>query len=1329
MRFKLLNLITSLLMNSSSPFLLFDGSNADSMSSSFNALDIAKNLIGIFGEIIYAVTKWGMYVVDVIFFYIRQLCGLEMDMSSLNAAFSAESDVVFNLLLTNSAQVLDIVKALIGIAIVLIIVFSIIAIVKNQFNSLKNDAPADIIGVFRTALKSFFLILIIPFVAILGIVASNVLLKSLYNATNVFGANSLSSSVFAASATSANRYRDYASTGKRIPIYYDFSKQQEILDYYDKNPGNPNMDSYLISQANKIYTTYQMFASDSFTEFNTLRVKEQSDLYYETFDINPNASLSMKPYARIRAYQPEYFVMADVIDYAVKSNNILYIKTIEQVMDSIHNLSDPGLFNTFVQTFGIELLQGETLVYNTGTLNAAAYESTDWNIIRFYSDYIGVNEEGEPVERQQIEYTHVRGTTDELNGAVFIMVSEKTGTNKVTNIETGFYYPLCRGDRDFGITTFDTEYIKKGQIVAAKGIFNETGHPTAIKLSANQSEVIFYRDQLVELSLGDTGGILGVDVAESNESGGIGRVFGAIAKFFKAIFNPASLVPNLTLDPTAVSQSYTKETKVANRLYDGGKLHISYMFSDSLTNALLDKAYGPKLYNLFVPNNMNYFLLVVGTFLLLKTCFIAIFALIKRAYDLFLIIIFYPTVCGLYPLDDGKSMNEWFRTYTSKIFLTYGLILGLNFVILLFPVIQSIEYFTPSEVSTTKIIRRIGVLFFYVLTPNQIAAMMNLFTAVLFQIVAFTMLDTAPEIISSITGGENHKSENTFGDIMKFLSSAAAVVGKVNTVTALLTKKGREQVKNEFKEKVSALRPGGELADSVKDKINLTKKKHAQKDAYRDLKEALDSNTTESGDGDPKAKKAEIEAKMNAFLKAQQGYTSALQRPREDRKAEDARKRDEDKSGVSSSRKDEKGLSADVKTDKELENDMNEAQKHLKYLAKKEKEGGLSDEEKKAKEKYQKMYDEASEEASSRKEDKSNLKKAEKEIKDLEDKKNSGTALTEEEQKRLDELNAVKTEIQNRQTSRVSGRAKQEEEIKKQKEEKKQQEKENKQRAEDIKLFRHTGNGFRQKQRLKELDKEAAEIEAKFNAAGGVVGDKKLSQMTEEEIAAAVNDPESKLTTDQMELLKQYQKKRTYIKDMATINGQEHAAAENQKTRKKKKDDDKLLRSRNALGRRRRARKIAKQGAQAEAGLASVEDQIKNFGPVNASNIDRYKKLMQKKQELENKKKTAQHWAENNTPEKRKELRQKEKAARKKRMQTKYARRNAIEYLSTHGGSLSEAAIKRWMAEEKQGKYKDWRKKDQEAKEKEEEERKKKEAKKKKGKKPPTDGDTTSTET
>ena len=64
----------------------------------------------------------------------------------------------------------------------------------------------------------------------------------------------------------------------------------------------------------------------------------------------------------------------------------------------------------------------------------------------------------------------------------------------------------------------------------------------------------------------------------------------------------------------------------------------------------------------------------------------------------------------------------------------------------------------------------------------------------------------------------------------------------------------------------------------------------------------------------------------------------------------------------------------------------------------------------------------------------------------------------------------------------------------------KEKEKQQKQERADASLFRHTGNGRQQKKRLKQLDKEAADIEEKFNAMGGSVGGKKLSQMSDEEL-------------------------------------------------------------------------------------------------------------------------------------------------------------------------------------------------------------------------------------
>ena len=135
-------------------------------------------------KIFYFVSKWMLFILDILFSFIRQLCGLEMKYDSLETMVSKESDFVFNLLFTATDTITPIIKNLIGLAIALILFFAILAVIKTSFDSLKNKSPADIKGVVAKTLRAFVLLIITPMLAIVGIVASNTILKSLYNATN-----------------------------------------------------------------------------------------------------------------------------------------------------------------------------------------------------------------------------------------------------------------------------------------------------------------------------------------------------------------------------------------------------------------------------------------------------------------------------------------------------------------------------------------------------------------------------------------------------------------------------------------------------------------------------------------------------------------------------------------------------------------------------------------------------------------------------------------------------------------------------------------------------------------------------------------------------------------------------------------------------------------------------------------------------------------------------------------------------------------------------------------------------------------------------------------
>ncbi len=895
--------VTKLMMKlTSSSFICESSDSFDTIVST-----IINRLFGVISQLLYFVCKWLLYLVDIVYFYIMQLCGLEMDLSSLNSAISKDSDMVFNLLLSNSHQTSAIVRALIGIAIALIIVFTIVAIIKGQFNLLKKDEPTYIKDSMRTAFKSFILILITPMIAIVGIVASNVLLKALYNATNVTNANSLSSSIFSLSASSANKYRAYALANKRIPITFDFSSQEDIMKYYDENPMSDKMAEYLTSSKNVIYTTAQMFGNEEFSYFDQT---VNNDGYYLLYDneIGADKNDPLFKYKRIRAYQEEYFVMADMIEYAVKSCNTLYIKTVERMLDSIVNLPEEEgkeIFNDVIASYGINFYRSDDLENEIlGSATASLYDlyySGDFDVVRFSSFFYTADEEGEPIKAREIQYNHIAGKTDESEGAVFIVTSEKTITIAGTNYT--YYYPVTLGSKDYGTTIFESEYIKKGSIVPAKGIFSEASYPTAIKESFDSEELIFYRDNLEQILVGDSGEILNQQYKEEESSeGGIKGVVKSISKFFSRLFNPAKLVPDVTISPDAIASSYMKTTSQVNKLNDGGKLHISYMYSDALSSSISGNVYGLKLYNLYEPMHLNFLILVMGSILLIKICFMSVFALIKRAYDLFLLIIIYPTACATMPIDDGAAYKRWAQKYISRLLSTYGLILGINFVLMLFPVIESIEFFTHHDIASNRTIRRLGWLFFRVLSVNQITKMFNLFMAVICELVAFTLLETIPNVINNMVGGDNISADNPANQMIEVVTKVSNVAIKATTtilgfgqVFTLITKKGRQKMKDKLSNKAELMKrylPMSALVGATKDKVNLIKKKDAQNKAYRDLKETMDS-----GNANPK----EVEEKLDAFKKTQSAYSEALKNPSGNRKTED----DIKKSGVSSRAQDE----------------------------------------------------------------------------------------------------------------------------------------------------------------------------------------------------------------------------------------------------------------------------------------------------------------------------------------------------------------------------------------------------------------------------------------
>ncbi len=1278
-------------------------------------------------KIFYFVSKWMLFILDILFSFIRQLCGLEMKYDSLQTMVSKESDFVFNLLFTATDTITPIIKNLIGLAIALIIFFAILAVIKTSFESLKNKSPADIKGVVAKTLRAFVLLIITPMLAIIGIVASNTILKALYNATNTTNSNSLSAQLFSASATSASAYRTYAQNGLKIPMTFDFTKQLEMVEYYKDKPLTDEFREYVGSVENIIFTNYKEFNDGAFTDFRLLNdtysstgsAADRAKVYYNYYDRHPDAFSptgsveGVNAFKKILAYRPEYYVMADVIDFCINTGNKAYFKTVQEMLDSVADVGDENLFGSVIRMFDIKFLDGDlkqivtrpvtnpnTEIRSTFTSLIDVFKKDSWRLIRFESTYYDADDSSNPTRKMDIQYNHVRGATDELAGAKYIMCIGKeakvwTGAGDVKHF---YYYPLTIGFASGEESGFSSEFIQMNQIIAAKGIFSESTYPTAIRQTEDGAEIQFYRHNLITVTVGDPNAVgTGGMKAEEKKSG--------LAKFFQkltALLNPKV---DANIDTEQVVTAYSYEEVIVNNLASG-TLSLSYMFEDSFTsflggivngasNAIRSGSgaegteqiglFGLKLENVFIPRKINMIVLVMGSLLLLKIVFTSIFVLINRGYELFLTIIIYPTACATIPIDEA-GYQQWTRTYVGRLFSTYGLILGLNFVLMLFPIISNLEVFTAAEIALSKPLMRFKNLFslggIIPISLEFLAGFLNLICVILFELVAFTLLETLPETISQIVGAANVKGINpieTFAKAFRVVMSVITTVASEGSgffkslwdmfLAISPNKKARDQARarikqktkdkmDQMKKKAKSFVPGSALVDAAKDKKNLNEKKNAQKDAMANLKESMaggkkvpdEKNPGKERDMTPEERAKDVEDSFNKMLEAQSSYSAALKDPRGNREAEDEKKKDAEESGLDESSRDdedmehdengeETGEAADVshKSKRQLKKAKKRQKAIVKNLKRKQTLGTITPEEEKSLARQEKKLAKT-EDALGEKKD---YAKAKKEMTKLQKKQGAG-ALTAGEQ---NELNMYTAKVEQFEAAHAKGKDKQvAQERKAESKERKKGKAAAAKEAEKQKKIRQkftSGSKISQRMYMKSNERTQARMAKKLGKNGIRPED--------------VSDP-SNLSAKQRRQLAKYNQAGSQL-DSARQVMTDYADTKAKYDAQRQAHYD-MYRNRNKAGTRSGSKILAKtRGGEADRDtqLKLIETQleaIKKQG-VDGSNLKKYQELQQRKAKLEGEQKFQERWATQTTKPK-EQLKAESKAYRQREKQSAY---------------------------------------------------------------------------
>lgn len=183
--------------------------------------NILHGLFNILGRLVYLIVSFILNVVDFVQFFVEKLVGIDFwGKKEFSLEGLSDSDVIFRFIQNDT--VARVFKYMLGVFAVLLIVFTIIAIVKNEYEyaSGSSDKIKDVKGVLKKSLKAILLVILVPVLLVMGILASNAILASLVNAFNVNNKLSLGGQIFVTSAYDANRYREYAEGNERYSTGY-----------------------------------------------------------------------------------------------------------------------------------------------------------------------------------------------------------------------------------------------------------------------------------------------------------------------------------------------------------------------------------------------------------------------------------------------------------------------------------------------------------------------------------------------------------------------------------------------------------------------------------------------------------------------------------------------------------------------------------------------------------------------------------------------------------------------------------------------------------------------------------------------------------------------------------------------------------------------------------------------------------------------------------------------------------------------------------------------------------------------------------------------------
>lgn len=320
-------------------------------------------------KLIYLIMRFILNIIDFMQFFVKKLCGLDYwGTSDVSPETLYESDIILRFIYNDTIQ--RVFRYMLGVFVVLLIIFTIVAIAKNEYAYAVGTGKTNDKGAIASrVIKAILLVALMPSMIIFGILASNAILTSLVNAFNINNNLSLGAQIFVSSAYDASKYRKYADTNLRLPITSNVSVT--LTDGATSNTGTAKLRTDI--------TVVKPNANDGvFTGF-MFKYNDKEYLYYVSVDelvSNVNGIPMYKFYEELLAsHMGVTLVDMNTIADAAKINsdlgNYAFTATIGDLEQSHRLIKAAYNTNGFNSVFKIDGIEFDK-TYDVGEVEAEA---------------------------------------------------------------------------------------------------------------------------------------------------------------------------------------------------------------------------------------------------------------------------------------------------------------------------------------------------------------------------------------------------------------------------------------------------------------------------------------------------------------------------------------------------------------------------------------------------------------------------------------------------------------------------------------------------------------------------------------------------------------------------------------------------------------------------------------------------------------------------------------------------------------------------------------------------------------------------------------------